>query len=662
MVPSNAMRPIAIAATTELGAPPEDVWRFVADTDRTNRVLGARPVAYTPIEEDGPASTRSARYLAKTSAGAFDLTYEEAPFEWSHGRELRVVRKMRGGLIAAYTLTWSLAPSDKAVGGTRVTVKLELWPRYAIVRPAVWVEGRSTIGKLVTFLQSIDAHVRDRAPSPFAKPVGRVDETLLGQGVAALEREGVSPLLARRLAEVIRGASDADLVRIRPFELADTMKESRDEVLTAMLRGVPAGLFDLKWAIVCPSCRTASEMTASLAEVKPEGHCQLCDISFELELDRAVEATFVPHEAVRQVEAQMFCISGPARTPHVWAQTNLAADETRPLPAPTTLGRYRVFARGGAVASVEVEAGAPAHAEATIDSKGESAGVLVGRRPIDSKGESAGVLRARRPIDGAAIRPPEIHVAPGGSLLVRNATAEPRHVKVERLGYASDAATAHHLSTVGDFRRLFSRDLLKRGTPLKVARVAILFSDLTGSTALYAKLGDAAAFRLVDDHFDVLRAAIARHDGVVVKTMGDAVMAAFRDPRACMRAATESLRGFARFCEASEHGGLVGLKVGAVAGPCYVVTANGALDYFGQTVNVASRVQHLAGTGEVVVPFDFFAGLGEEERASLVLKERFEARVKGVDAPLDLVRLALIAIEATTGARPGKPSPEQPAV
>lgn len=626
MVPSKAMRPIAIAATTELGAPPEEVWRFVADTDRTNRVLGARPVAYAPI--DGPPGTQSARYVAKTSAGAFDLTYEELPFEWSHGRELRVVRKMRGGLLAAYTLTWFLAPSERAVGGTRVTVKLELWPRYAIVRPAVWIEGRSTIGKLVAFLESIDAHVRDHAPSPFAKPVGRVDEALLGQGVAALEQDGVAPPLARSLADLIRSASDADLVRIRPFELADAMKESRDEVLAAMLRGVPAGLFDLRWAIVCPSCRTASEMTASLAEVKPEGHCQLCDISFELELDRAVEATFVPHEAVRQVEAQMFCISGPARTPHVWAQTNLAADETRPLPAPTTLGRYRIFARGGAVGSVEVEAGAPADAEATIQD--------------------------------AAVRPPEIHIAPGGSVRVRNATTEPRHVKLERLGYASDAATAHYLSTVGDFRRLFSRDLLKRGTPLKVARVAILFSDLTGSTALYAKLGDAAAFRLVDDHFDVLRAAIARHEGVVVKTMGDAVMAAFRDPRACMRAATESLHGFARFCEASEHGALVGLKVGAVAGPCYVVTANSALDYFGQTVNVASRVQHLAEAGEVVVPFDLFAGLGEEERGSLTVKERFEARVKGVDAPLDLVRLGLVTVGASAGAHAARPARDQP--
>ena len=81
-------------------------------------------------------------------------------------------------------------------------------------------------------------------------------------------------------------------------------------------------------------------------------------------------------------------------------------------------------------------------------------------------------------------------------------------MKIERLGFASTAATAHVVSTLSEFRSLFASDLLKRGTPLKVARAAVLFSDLTGSTALYAKVGDAAAFRLVDDHFDVMRAVV----------------------------------------------------------------------------------------------------------------------------------------------------------
>ncbi len=599
------MRPIAITAALHLSASPDDVWRFVSDTDRTNRVIGSGPVEYTPVEEDAPTS---ARFVGHTKAGGLSLTYDEMPFEWSQGRALRVERRMRGGLLESYVLAWSLEPNGS---GTAVSVRLELTPRFAVLRPFVWFEGKGIVAKLVAFAESIDAHVRTSAPSPFAAQTTPVNEALLSDGVDRLVRSGIRAPLAARIASHVRDASDPDLVRIRPFELADVMKEERREVLCAMLHGVPAGLFDLRWAIVCPSCNTASELAASLEEVKPEGHCQLCDISFELDLDRAVEATFVPHESIRKVENQMFCIGGPARTPHVWSQTNLSPGDTRALAAPRETGRYRVFARGGAVASIEVDAGAPAEVRLSLTDGG--------------------------------MRPPEASVAPGGSIAVTNTTREARHVKVERLGYANDAATAHYLSNVDDFRRLFSRDLLKRGTALKITRVVILFSDLTGSTALYTSVGDAAAFRFVDDHFDVMRDAIVENGGIIVKTMGDAVMASFRDPSECLRAAREALAAFEAFRASHEHGAKVGLKLGAFAGPCYVITANGALDYFGQTVNVASRVQHLASSGEIVVPGELLASLGDDDRRTFHESAPFEARVKGVDGSLSLIRLTLPA-------------------
>jgi adenylate cyclase len=140
-----------------------------------------------------------------------------------------------------------------------------------------------------------------------------------------------------------------------------------------------------------------------------------------------------------------------------------------------------------------------------------------------------------------------------------------------------------------------------------------------------------------------MRAVVGAHDGVLVKTMGDAVMAAFVDAGQCARAATEALARFDAFRGQQQHGGLVGLKLGLYAGACYVVTANGALDYFGQTVNVASRIQHLAGPGEIVIPADTYSELDAAAQSALVVVERFEARVKGVDHPLALVRAGLAA-------------------
>src|ERR1700744_4994776 len=124
-------------------------------------------------------------------------------------------------------------------------------------------------------------------------------------------------------------------------------------------------------------------------------------------------------------------------------------------------------------------------------------------------------------------------------------------------------------------RRFFSKALGQRR--------ALLFSDLTGSPALYTQAGDAAAFRLVDDHFDVLRKAIGENGGAVVKTMGDAIMAAFTEPIQCVRPAIACLHAFETFRVDANNGELTGIKLGLYAGPCYVVTANDAIDYFGQT-------------------------------------------------------------------------------
>jgi adenylate cyclase len=569
-------------------------------------------VRYRPIEDDGASG---ARFLAETRAGGFKLVYEEFPFEWSHQRTFGVHRRMLGGPIESYAWRCTLsatraADADGALeGGTRATVRMEITPRHALFAPIAWMNARLFTAKFAALGALIDAHVLEGAPSPYVKPASAADEARIAAAVQRMKDDAVTSELADRLGALVRDGADADVVRIRPFACADEWGLERRAVLRAFLKAVPAGLVELRWGIVCPSCMTSSQQVRALDEIAAEGHCQLCEITFDLDLDRAVEATFLPHPATRRVPETMFCIGGPGRTPHVLVQARVEAGTSRTLEVPLQAGRYRVFVRGGASGTLEVdEAGSPV-VEASIDS--------------------------------VAVHPARLHAAPGAELRVRSTCAETRHVKIEHLEFASAAATAHIVSTLGEFRTIFSSELLKRGTPLKVARAAVLFSDLTGSTALYTEVGDAAAFRLVDDHFDVLRAVIEAHEGVLVKTMGDAVFAAFTDAGHCARAAIDALERFEAFRVKAKYGSLVGLKLGLFAGACYVVTANGSLDYFGQTVNVASRVQHLAGSGEIVMPRSAFDALGLEDRERVVEKEQLEALVKGVDSPLPLVRVAL---------------------
>lgn len=599
------MTSVVLKKSVVLSSSPAELWPHVTDTDRMNRLIGGQPVTYRPV--DGGASG-SARFVGETKAAGFAMEYEEAPFEWTENESFSVRRQMRGGPLRAYSYTVHLDPVD---GGTRFTVTLDLEPRHWLLRPILQIQAVRTVDAVARLADAIDAHLRSRAPRPFDQPASAVNEARLAIAERELGKRDLDPRAVRAVTTLVRSGADADLVRIRPFELADAAGVPRIETLRVLLHAVTLGVTELRWAIVCPSCRTANDQVSSLTALAAESHCQLCDITYGLDLDRAVEATFVPHPSVREVQDRMFCIGGPARTPHVLVQANVTHGETRSLAAPDEVARFRLFARGGAVASVAVEADAPSEVAVVLDA------------------------------EAAHFEPRDILVAPGGTLRVSNAGAETRHVKIERLGYASQAATAHLVTTMGEFRRLFSKELLKPGTPLKVTSCAILFSDLTGSTALYTKAGDAAAFRLVDDHFDVLRAVIEKSGGAVVKTMGDAIMAAFSEPDACVHASVACLRAFEAFRSSHPNGADTGLKLGVFAGPCYVVTANAAIDYFGQTVNCASRVQHLAESGELVVEQELFARLPEADRAALAVVEHLETSVKGVASPLRLVRTRL---------------------
>lgn len=597
------MQPVMVEATFPMNAAPELVWPFIADTDRMNRRLGLSGVKYTPLNE---SARTAARVVGETKLGGFNTRYEEQPWEWTWTRGLSVRRDFQGGPIEWLAASWRMEPSD---GGSLLHVRLEALPRSLVLRPVVWINLKQNASGFGSLAAEINQHLASGAPSPFLGPRTRVNIGPLEAALAEMGRLGVREGLLKRLRTLVEDSSDADCVKFRPFELAELWGEDRREVLIAFLNSVPAGLMEMRWSLVCPSCRTSAAEVPALQDISAEGHCNQCDISFEAELDRAVEAGFRPATGVREVPPLMFCAAGPARTPHVLVQVNLPVNEPKVVLAPPQPGQYGLFVRGGSRARLDVEMNGPTQATIAIGKDG--------------------------------FTPASVALAPWGTLHVINQSGDPRHLKVERQEYASRAVTAYYLTTVTEFRALFSKDLLKRGTPLKVSRVSLLFTDLTGSTALYASVGDAAAFRFVDDHFDVLRSAVTAAGGTVVKTMGDAVMAAFVDDATCARAAFACLAAFDEFRKKTTHAEATQIKLGIHGGPCYVVTANGLLDFFGQTVNVAARLQGLADSGEVVLEADALARLDLELRAGLKVSEPFQARVKGVTKPLTLVRVKL---------------------
>ncbi|MFO1072764.1 MAG: adenylate/guanylate cyclase domain-containing protein, partial [Geminicoccaceae bacterium] len=160
--------------------------------------------------------------------------------------------------------------------------------------------------------------------------------------------------------------------------------------------------------------------------------------------------------------------------------------------------------------------------------------------------------------------------------------------------------------------------------------------------ALYGAIGDAAAYHLVREHFAWLAAIIREHEGAIVKTIGDAVMAAFHDPRAGLRAAFAMQARVADFNASGDAAGErpIVLKLGLHEGPSIAVTMNDRLDYFGGTVNLAARLQSQSRGGDVVVSGVLAATEGIAAIAHPLVGRAETASLRGFAQPMDFVRFA----------------------
>ena len=176
---------------------------------------------------------------------------------------------------------------------------------------------------------------------------------------------------------------------------------------------------------------------------------------------------------------------------------------------------------------------------------------------------------------------------------------------VESRDWVSDALTADRATTLQTFRDLFSEQVLRPGDEVGISQVTLMFTDLRGSTALYERVGDAGAYRLVREHFAFLAGVIRERNGNIVKTIGDAVMAAFVDPADGVQAALEVQRTVATFNESLSGEDLV-IKLGVHCGSCIAVTLNDRLDYFGSTINMAARLQGESDGGDIVFSEDLY--------------------------------------------------------
>jgi class 3 adenylate cyclase len=416
-----------------------------------------------------------------------------------------------------------------------------------------------------------------------------VDETT---PLYAALRNSADPKVVAAIEALIANGTDRQLCRVNVMSFAAQYGLDEEKAVGGFLHASRLGLFDLSWNVLCPGCGGVLDATHTLKTVHKEAYdCALCASEYEPTLDEMVEVTFTVSPRVRRIAAH-----DPHSLP-VWeyfrqifwsSGVDLPEEGFEDVMEEITVDSIELPAGEKAQMSLQMPAQflivfePVTHAAHFIDVKGEPTKERQSLALIYNKVQAPTVTTEMRPgpLRLSIENKTDVRTLP--SVWIADETLH--HL----LGKRKPFLTAKRLLTNQIFRDIYRTDTLDVDQGLKLTSLTFLFTDLKGSTELYDRVGDIVAYDLVREHFRVLNEIVAAEAGAVVKTIGDAVMATFPTPDRALAAALR-MRDSVRVIKDD-----LLIKIGVHEGPCLAVTLNDRLDYFGQTVNIAARVQGLA--------------------------------------------------------------------
>ncbi len=405
------------------------------------------------------------------------------------------------------------------------------------------------------------------------------------------------------------------------------------------MHGAKIGLFDFVWNMICPACGGVEHSHRSINEVEEDiFRCSICHIDVPSNLDDQVEVAFMINPSVKKLGINPFKDIGS------YSRYFFSSNFERSQPHKDYINDVRrsfviIEPDGSQDVVFRTEPG-QIYRLLSIDLHSSVLMETANRISAAPKTVNIDILPT-------GFSPKEITLSPGSvTLRVRNlrksltgailVLADPSRLQDIFERYPPRLRpflTGKMLLNNQSFRDLFRIQSLIPNLKLNIRSLTILFTDLKGSTDLYDKTGDAFAYNLIQEHFKILINSVREHSGAIVKTMGDAVMATFSLPQDGVSAAVGMINGVQSLSEKLKAENYeLGLKVGLHEGPALAINADDRVDYFGQTVNIASRVQNLAKGSEIWITEPVFKANGVHDifNANGYCEEKQSVFLKGV--------------------------------
>src|ERR1700690_831847 len=448
-------------------------------------------------------------------------------------------------------------------------------------------------------------------------------------------KQPADPAVADAILQLIETGEDHELNRINVLDFSKRTGLDEERVISGFLHASRLGLFDLTWNVLCPGCGGVLDAHSTLKSLRHDDyHCGLCACGFEASVDEQVEVAFTVSPRIRRIAAH-----DPNTLP-VWeyfkqvfwsSGIDFNKERFAALSDEVTLDALELAPHEKAVLSLQLPPQfiivfePVTHAAQFIDVQGE---------PTRERQQLSLIYnKIQAPTGTMTLRPGPLRLSLDNQTDVRVLpsvfiAADALH---QLIGKRKSFLTAKRMLSNQTFRDVYKADNLNIDQRLKITSLSFLFTDLKGSTALYERVGDLAAFDLVRAHFHALLEIITSETGAVVKTIGDAVMATFIRPEHALAAGLRMRAAMDKLNAERGTDDLV-VKIGIHEGPCLAVMLNERQDYFGQTVNIAARVQGLATSQSIHVT----GGVVELPAVLALLKERAikpiqkEAALRGI--------------------------------
>ncbi|MFO7847313.1 MAG: adenylate/guanylate cyclase domain-containing protein [Balneolaceae bacterium] len=577
---------------------PQQLWPYISDTNRLFNDLGQLPVQEAMISHSLPRHFAQLEYNHLRRA---DI-WQEEPYRWEYPHYLRIYRNYQRGPYEELSIKIELEPEQNGKNsGTILQIKFEGKARGLMgafrTRRHFSNPFKRRLKKVIKkYDQSVGGHHFPRRKRSFIKAGNPSKWKELRNKLASKSKE---PELTGRIINHLRFSDEQDLQVIDPIKLSRLWAFPLHRVLETAYHAVLLNILNMDWRQVCPRCRRTLKISRRLVEISDSHYCSHCGDTMDLNLNNTTQVVFKSHPLVRKLSDDTYCVSGPQIRPHVIMQQYIKPDARHFVNLTLPDGRYRIRTD-------------------TLD------------RDLHVKPDSHGLDNVTMTLEQGKNESEETLLSPQSDMIIKNQADHPLLITIEDRGWPQYGVSASEVTSQQLFREFFPGEYLRPSQKMKCENLTVLFTDLTDSSAIYSDSGDEEAIKQVMDHFEVLRKIFREERGSIVKTIGDAVMAVFRDPAAAVKAFRKAQK---LFNDSEESRFQARLKGGLHIGNCYAVTLNNRIDYFGNTVNYAARLVEKAGSDELVISSkalehpDLQEFLSEEHVFSEI--NRLKAKLKG---------------------------------